>query len=284
MNINFKHIAIIGVGLMGGSFALALKAKGFKGKITGVGRSRKNLIKAKKLGMIDDYTTEYADGVKDADLVLLAVPVGRVEIIVKSISRVLKKGAIVTDVGSVKARIVKDVVPLMPEGVHFVGAHPIAGKECSGITCAAADLYLNARCIVTPVSDTDKKALGKIMRLWKAVGATTTLMGPEEHDLVFGAVSHLPHVAAYALVNGIMKVENSILRHGGRGLRDMTRIALSPPELWRDICSFNRKNILKSLKKFSSSLTHLTRLIEKSDWSGLEKEFRKAKEARQDLE
>jgi len=263
---------------------MAMKERGFKGKITGVGRNRKNLINAKKLGVIDDYTTEYTDGVRNADLVLLAVPVGRFEAIVKNIRKDIKKGAIVTDVGSVKAQIVKKIEPLMPEGVHFVGGHPIAGKECSGIKCATAGLYRNARCVITPGPNTNKGALKKIMRLWKTVGSDTVLMTPEEHDIVFGAVSHLPHVIAYALVNGITKVEDNILNNGGRGLRDMTRIALSPPELWRDICAHNRKNILKSLRQFSSSVSRVTRLIEKSDWPGLEREFRIANEARQGLE
>ncbi|MBI5056722.1 MAG: prephenate dehydrogenase [Nitrospirae bacterium] len=284
MKINFKHIAIIGVGLIGGSFAMALKKQGFKGRITGLGRNRKNLIKAKKLGVIDDYSTDYAEGIKDADLVLLAVPVGQFERIVKSIRGSMKKGAIVADVGSVKAQIVKKIGPLMPEGVHFVGAHPIAGKECSGISCASADLFKNARCIITPGLKTNKAALNKVVSLWKNLGSRTLFMSPEEHDLIFAAVSHLPHVAAYGLVNSIMKLDDNILHHGGKGLRDMTRIALSPSELWRDICAYNKKNILKTLKKLSSSITHITGLIETSDWTALEKEFEKAKEARETLE
>lgn len=284
MKTNFKHIAIIGVGLIGGSFALALKKHGFKGKITGMGRNKKNLSKAKKLGIIDSYTTEFTEGVKDADLIMLAVPVGQFETILKNIRRNLKKGAIVTDVGSVKAQIVNKLEPLMPKDVYFVGAHPIAGKECSGVTCASADLYQNAKCIITPGRDTNNTALKKIISLWKTVGAKTILMDPEEHDVIFSAVSHLPHVVAYALINGIMKVDEAILHHGGKGLRDMTRIAKSPAGLWRDICSHNKKNILKSLKMFSFSISHITKLIERSDWKGLENEFIKAREARQPLE
>ncbi len=284
MKTDFKHIAIIGVGLIGGSFALALKKQGFKGKITGMGRSKKKLVKAKKLGMVDNYTTEYSKGIKDADLILLAVPVGQFETIVRNIRHNIKEGTTVTDVGSVKAQIVRKLEPLMPEGVHFVGAHPIAGKECSGVNCASAELYENARCVITPSRNTNKNALRKIIRLWKTVGAKTTLMEPEEHDVIFAAVSHLPHVVAYALVNGIIRVDETILHHGGKGLRDMTRIAKSPAELWRDICSHNKKNILKSLKMFSSSLSHITKLIERSDWKGLEKEFIKAREASKPLE
>jgi prephenate dehydrogenase len=284
MRTNFKHIAIIGVGLIGGSFALALKKHGFKGKITGMGRNKKNLSKAKKLGIIDNYTTEFTEGIKNADLIMLAVPVGQFETILKNIRRNLKKGAIVTDVGSVKAQIVKKLEPLMPKDVYFVGAHPIAGKECSGVTCASADLYQNAKCIITPGPDTNNTALKKVINLWKTVGAKTMLMDPEEHDVIFSAVSHLPHVVAYALINGILKVDETILHHGGKGLRDMTRIAKSPAGLWRDICSHNKKNILKSLKMFSFSISHITKLIERSDWKGLEKEFIKAREARQPLE
>jgi prephenate dehydrogenase len=284
MKIHFKNIAIIGVGLIGGSFALAIRKRGFKGKITGMGRNEKNLRKARKLGIIDSYTTEFAEGVKDADLIMLAVPVGQCETILKKIRRNIKRGAIVTDVGSVKEQIVKKLDPLMPESVYFVGAHPIAGKECSGVTCASADLYQDARCIITPGPVTNKTALKKVINLWKTVGAKTMLMSPEAHDVIFSAVSHLPHVVAYALVNSIMKVDEAILHHGGKGLRDMTRIAKSPAELWRDICSHNKKNLLKSLKLFSSSISKITRLIEKSDWHGLEKEFIKAREARRPLE
>lgn len=279
-----KHIAIIGVGLMGGSFALALKKRGYKGRITGVGRKKANLVRAMKMGMIDDYSTSYADGVKDVDLILLAVPVGQFESIARCIRHNIKKGAIVTDVGSVKAGIVKRLESLMPEGVHFVGGHPIAGKECSGIDCATAELYKNTQCIITPVSRTNKGALKKVTGLWKSLGAKITLMTPERHDQIFGAVSHLPHVIAYALINSIMKVDKNILPHGGRGLKDMTRIALSSPELWGDICAYNKKHLLRALKKFAGSVSQLTKLIETSDWSGLEKEFRKAGEARQTLE
>jgi len=284
MKIDFRHIAIIGVGLIGGSFALAIKKQGYQGRITGIGRKKSNLIRAKKLGIIDAYSISCTDGIRDADLVLLAVPVGQFETIAKKIRHNIKKGAIVTDVGSVKNTVVKKLEALMPEGTHFVGAHPIAGKECSGINCASAGLYQNARCIITPSPNTNKAALKKIIRLWKNVGAKTALMKPEEHDMIFGAVSHLPHVVAYALVNSIVKVNKNILHNGGRGLRDMTRIALSPSELWRDICAYNKKNILKSLREFSSSISHITNLIKDSDWSGLEKEFKKAKEARRLLE
>jgi prephenate dehydrogenase len=282
--MNFNNITIIGVGLIGSSFALALKKRGYSGRITGVGRTEEYLLKAKEKGIVDDCTTVYEKGVKDADLIILASPVGRFEEIIKKSGGSIKKGAIVTDVGSVKAGIVSALEPLMPEGVHFVGGHPIAGKECPGFSAADPDLFNNARCVITPGALTDKDALNSVVEIWRSVGARTALMSPEEHDMIFAAVSHLPHVVAYALVNSITDIKGDILHNGGKGLKDMTRIALSPTELWRDICACNRNEILGSLKTFSSSLSGMIKLIEGSDWTGLEKEFIRAKEARQSIE
>ncbi len=284
MKMNFKNVAIIGVGLIGGSFALSLKKHGFNGKITGVGRKEENLVRAKEWGIIDGYSIIPLEGIKDADLILLATPVGQFEKIVENIKQGVKTGAVVTDVGSVKAEVVKKLASLMPEGVSFVGGHPIAGKECSGIDAATSELFKDAICILTPTSNTNKESLERIVELWKLFGSRISLMTPEEHDLIFAAVSHLPHVVAYVLVNTIMDVKEGILHHGGRGLKDITRIALSPTEIWRDICSYNRENMLKALQSFSSSVSHITELIERSDWTGLEKEFIKAKGARQLLE
>ncbi len=284
MNIDFKQIAVIGVGLIGGSFALALKKRGFKGTIVGVGRKKENIIKAKNLGVIDEYSIVPAEGVKNADLILLAAPVGQFPEIIEGTRHHIKKGAIVTDVGSVKAEVIKRLEHLTPEGVSFVGGHPIAGKECSGVDAASPDLFVNTRCIITPDAHTDKKALEKILELWEALGAKTVLMSPEEHDSIFAAVSHLPHVLAYVLINTIMGLNENILPHGGRGLKDMTRIALSPPELWRDICHYNKEQVLKSLDYFLSSITHVKKLIENSEWDNLEKEFQKAKAGRARLD
>ena len=283
-SMNFNKITIIGVGLIGSSFALALKERGFKGSITGVGRREEYLAKAKEKGIIDLYTTAYEEGVNDADLIVLASPVGQFEHIIKRISNSMKKGAIVTDVGSVKSEIVKTLEPMMPEGVSFVAGHPIAGKECPGFDAATPDLFKNAKFIITPTTRTDKDAQARVTALWESVEARMVVMSPEEHDRIFAAVSHLPHVVAYALVNSIMDMKGDILENGGKGLKDSTRIALSPTELWRDICALNRKEILGSLKTFSSSLSGMIKLIEASDWDGLEKEFIRAKEARQSIE
>ncbi len=282
--MNFKRVAIIGVGLIGGSFALSFRKAGFNGRIAGIGRKKENLIRAKDSGIIDEYFTVPIEGVKDADLILLSTPLGQFPKIVKDIRGHIKKGAIVTDVGSVKAEVIKKLEPLIPEGVSFVGGHPIAGKECSGIDAASSELFNKTRCIITPSPNTNREALERILALWNAFGSKTVLMSPDEHDSIFAAVSHLPHVIAYVLINTIMDLDKDILFHGGRSLRDMTRIALSPPELWRDICSSNKENILKSLDHFLSSVSHIERLIERSEWDNLWQEFQKAKVGRQILE
>ncbi len=282
--MKFKQITIIGLGLIGGSFALSLRKAGFSGRIIGTGRNKENLAKAKESAIIDEYSTVPSEAVKDADLILLATPVGQFQSIVEGIKRHIKKGTIVTDVGSVKAEIVEKLEPLMPEGVSFVAGHPIAGKECSGIDSASSDLFDNARFIATPVPNTDSSALEKILDLWKSFGSQVILMTPDEHDAIFAHVSHLPHIVAYVLINTILDLSENGLPHGGRGLRDMTRIALSPPELWRDICAYNRENIIKSLEHFLSSVSHIKMLVEKSEWESLNKEFQKAKTGRQTIE
>jgi len=282
--MNLNKIAIIGLGLIGGSLALAIKQTGFKGEITGIGRREENLIKAKEMGMIDSFSINHADGVNDADLVVLAAPIGQFEEIADNIKNNLKTGSIVTDVGSVKTNIVKKLDAIMPQGVSFVGAHPIAGKECSGIDASNGELFRNAKCIITPSPSSADHAIEEVIRLWESVGAIILHMSPEEHDLIFAAVSHLPHVIAYATVNTIMEVNPNILHFGGTGLKDMSRIALSPADLWRDICAFNKDDILKVLNEFSSSISNMIDLFEKSDWSGLEKEFMRAQEARNLIE
>lgn len=282
--MEYKKITIIGVGLIGGSFALSLRKSGFTGRIEGIGRNEQNLVNAQKLGVVDGYSISPSDGVRDADLVFLATPVGQFPSLVQDFRGSLKPGTLVTDAGSVKAEVLKRLEPMMPDGVHFVGGHPIAGKECSGVEAASSELFTGATCIITPGRQTNKDALEKTVLLWKAIGAKTVFMDPDKHDSIFASVSHVPHVVSYALINSITDTGNDILLHGGRGLRDMTRIALSPPELWRDICEYNRENILRTLKQFVSEVSHLEQLVKSADWNGLRNEFQRAKAGRQILE
>lgn len=282
--MDFKKVAIIGVGLIGGSFALSLKKSGFKGRIMGIGRRKENLIMAKERWIIDEYSTQPSEGIIDADLILLSTPLGEFQKILEDIKGNIKRGAIVTDVGSVKAEVVRELEPLIPEGVSFVGTHPIAGRETSGIDDASAELFRGARCIITPTENTDRWALERIIELWNGFDCSTILMSPEEHDWIFGCVSHMPHVIAYTLINTIMDLDKDMLPHSGPSLRDMTRIALSPPQLWQEICSYNRENILKSLEHFMASLLHIKGLIEESNWDALKEEFGKAQSGRSRLE
>lgn len=282
--MDFKEVVVIGVGLIGGSFALSLRKTGFKGRITGIGRSKENLLKAKELGIVDRYVTVPSEGVKDGDLIFLSTPIGQFPGIIKEIREHLKTGVIITDAGSVKAKVIEELEPLIPEGVNFVGGHPIAGKECSGADAASSDLFPKATCIITPSPNTNKNALERIVALWNSFGTKTVIMDPNRHDAIFSAVSHMPHVISYVLINAILDVDRDILPHGGRGLRDMTRIALSSPELWRDICSYNRDQILNSLQHFLASMSHVENLIENSDWDSLWREFQKARTGRQILE
>lgn len=282
--MELKNITIIGVGLIGGSFGLSLRKSGFSGRISGVGRNSANLERARALGAIDSVSRSLTESVVDADLVFLATPVGEFPEIVRTMRECLKKGAIVTDAGSVKDEVIRELEPLMPEGAHFIGGHPIAGKECSGVDAASSELFSGAPCIITPSENTDKNALETVVTTWQSLGARTHIMDPQLHDAIFAAVSHMPHVISYALVNSILDIDKSFIRHGGSGLRDMTRIALSSPELWRDICAYNSEHILASLRKFQSALSRTEKLISDSDWEGLLKEFHSAKAGRQLLE
>jgi prephenate dehydrogenase len=283
-DMDFKKIAIIGVGLIGGSIALAIKEEGFRCRIIGIGRSEERLVKAKKKGIIDEYSTVPSDGVEDADLIILSTPVGKFEGIMSAIRAKIKSGAIVTDAGSVKGEVIRRLDPIIPDGVSFVGAHPISGGESSGFESATSDLFKGALCIITPVDNTDRHALEVVSNLWRAMGSNVRYMGPEEHDLIYASVSHLPHIIAYTLVNTILDIKDGLLSYGGSGLRDMTRIAMSPAELWRDICIYNRDNILNALRSFSSSLSHVIDIIENSDWIALEKEFDRASKGRRLIE
>ena len=277
---HFERVTIIGVGLLGASLSLALRDKSLCGKIVGYGRKPENLERAKEAGIIDEYITDASASVKDADLVVLCTPVGIFSDIVSSIRPALKKGALVTDVGSVKGRMVADIESLMPPGVSFVGSHPIAGGDKSGISEARKDLFAGARCLVTPTTQSDRDALDTISSIWTLLGCRVEIMDPFLHDEVFALVSHLPHLIAYALVNTVDSIDPGRIDYSGGGFRDSTRIAMSSPELWRDISMFNRQNLLHVLDVFRDNLERISRCVEDQDWEWLEKEFKRARELR----
>ena len=273
----FQKVTIIGVGLLGASLAKACKGRGLVDEITGYGRNCENLRKAKDLKIIDHYSGDLSEAVSDADLVVLCTPVSTIVPLIQSLVSQVQPGTIITDVGSVKESVVHSADKLMPEGIFFVGSHPIAGGENSGLESSTASLYQDAKCIVTPTEKTDTTALKKISVLWHALGMNVISLSAEEHDFIFGAVSHLPHIVAYALMNtlGGLKTPNNLEVTGfsGAGLRDITRIASSDPVMWRDICLSNRNHSLNLINRFQKKLEEIRNTIERGDGQKLEKEF-----------
>lgn len=282
MDIHFRRVTIIGVGLIGGSLAMVMKKRGLADEIIGAGRRRDNLQKAKRLGVIDGYSLDLQKAAKGADLVVLATPVGSFEKIAEEIRPALGDGTVVTDVGSVKGRLVGSLERIIPYRVRYVGAHPIAGREKSGIEAASADLFKGTRCILTPTKRTEPGALRMIRALWEKAGAKTISMDPYRHDMIFGAVSHLPHVIAYCLVNTVLNLEEEgqVIKYSAGGFKDFTRVAASHPEMWRDICLLNRDNLIDMVKRFQQTLDNIRVAIESGEGSTLYKEFKRARKVR----
>jgi prephenate dehydrogenase len=282
-NIFFNKVSIIGVGLLGASFALALRENRLCKTIYGYGRGEDNLKRAKKQGIIDNYTLNAADACENSDLILLATPVGVFKNIIETVRTSFKKGAIVTDVGSVKGGLVYEIDALMPDGVYYIGSHPIAGSDKSGIDDARADLFNNAKCIITPTANSNSTVNKIIISLWESLGAKAEIMEPHKHDEIYAAVSHLPHIVAYAIVNTLGDVNSDYIEYAGQGFKDTTRIALSSPEIWRDISIFNKDNLITLMDIFRRNLDKMEKLLEMSDDRGIEEEFSKAQELRKRL-
>lgn len=287
-SVHFKQVTIIGVGLIGGSLGMLLKRDGLADSVVGVGRRIENLKTAVELGAIDRYVLDAKDGVRDADLVILATPVDTYERHLKDWGSSLRPGTIVSDVGSVKGALVEQAEKVLPNTVRFVGAHPIAGKEKTGVAAGSITLFKGARCILTPTQRTDPQALQNIRALWEAAGSIVLTMDPMLHDKVLGAVSHLPHVAAFALINALTEVQQGtpeldLLAYSGGGLRDTTRIAASSPEMWRDIFLWNRDNLVAQIEVYEGRLRELKRLIQSGDGPAIEQELDRAKRVREQL-
>lgn len=280
----FRKMTVIGVGLLGASLAKACKERDLVGEINGFGRNRENLEKARSLNIIDHCPADLAAAVNDADLIVICTPVSTIVPLIEKIIPHVQPGALITDVGSVKGSVVHNTDKIVPNGIFFVGSHPIAGGENSGLEASTADLYQGAKCIVTPTEQTGKTALKKTCELWQAVGMNVIELTTEEHDYVFGAVSHLPHVVAYALMNtlGDLKTPDNrdVTAFSGAGLKDITRIASSDPVMWRDICLSNREHTLELIDRFQAKLEQIRENIEKKDGDVLKKEFAAANQYR----
>ena len=289
MAVHFKQVAIIGVGLIGGSLGMILRRKALADHVVGVGRRVENLKTAVALGAIDRYVADPQEGVRGADLVVLATPVDTYERHLQEWAHCLAPGAIVSDVGSVKGTLVERSEAAMPAGVHFVGAHPIAGKEKTGVAAGSEQLFKGARCILTPTTRTDPTAFDRVRQLWEEAGSIVLTMDPHLHDQILGAVSHLPHVAAFALMNALAELRDQqvpsldLAGHSGGGLRDTTRIAASSPEMWRDIFLWNRDNVVSYIDRYTRALEELKQLIKAGDAAGIEKLLERAKGEREKL-
>ncbi len=280
-----KKLAIFGIGLIGGSFALALRRGGVVQHIVGVGRSRNNLDDALRLGIIDAAATDPVHAVKGADFVLLATPVGQMEALLGMIAPYLSSNAVVTDGGSTKQDVVAYArAKLGKNFLRFVPGHPIAGTEKSGATAANGELFRGRKVILTPESDTDPAAIEAVRGSWQACLAEVHLMRPAEHDALFAAISHLPHLLAFALVDWMARKPNrdSLFQFAAGGFRDFTRIASSSPEMWRDICMANRSALLTELADYREELALLQDCLERSDAAQLETLFSRARATRAD--
>jgi prephenate dehydrogenase len=279
----FERVAIVGVGLIGGSFALALKQAKACAHVVGAGRSAANLKRALELGVIDSIAPDAVAAAHQADLVLLATPVAQFLRLFREVASVLGPRALVTDGGSTKRDVIAAARAALGRKIaQFVPAHPIAGAEKSGAEAASAELFRDRRVILTPLPENSESAVKKVQDAWSACGARIACMDPEQHDAVLGAVSHLPHVLAYALVHEIASREDGaeLFAHAAGGFRDFTRIASSHPEMWRDICIANSDRILDELRRYRKKLDALAKLLEAGDAAALEKLFAEARAAR----
>ena len=270
-------MTILGVGLIGASLALSCRQRKVVETIVGFGRNAANLEKAKEEGIIDSGSTDLKTAVEGSDLIVLCTPVSSLKERVREMIPFLQQGCIITDAGSVKGSLVDDIDAMVPDSIYYVGAHPIAGGEKSGLEAAREDLLTGARCIITPTTRTRSEALERITEFWTAVGMQTLSMDAHEHDTIFGALSHLPHVVAYALMNTVANVKteshDEILSMSGGGLKDITRIASSDPVMWRDICLENKRPVVKLINQFQNTLENIKTLIEQDQAEALQETF-----------
>ena len=282
-----QRIALVGIGLIGSSIANAVRKENLAAHIAISTRSETTLARAEVLNLGDSYHAQATDAVKDADIVVISVPLSACEAVTKEISTALKPGAIVTDVSSCKASVIADMGPHIPDGVHFVPGHPIAGTEHSGPDAGFADLFKGRWCILTPPNGTDEKAVEQISELWKEMGSMVEVMEPEHHDQVLAITSHLPHLIAYSIVDTATNLQNDlkqeVIKFSASGFRDFTRIAASDPVMWRDVFMKNRDAVLDVLGQFSEDLAVLQRAIRRGEADKLEEVFTRTREIRRSV-
>jgi cyclohexadieny/prephenate dehydrogenase len=283
----FNRIALIGIGLIGSSIARDVKELGLANEVVISSRSAETLKRAEELDLGTHYVSSAADAVKDADLVIVSVPVGSSGAVAEQIAPNLKPGSILTDVGSTKASVIAQMAPFVPEGVHFIPGHPLAGTEKSGPDAGFAGLFRDRWCIFTPLPDTNADALEKLKAFWIALGSRVDDMDPQHHDKVLAIVSHLPHIIAYNIVGTADDLEtvteSEVIKYSASGFRDFTRLAASDPTMWRDICLHNKDAILEMLARFSEDLAYLQRAIRWGEGDKLFELFTRTRDVRRSI-
>lgn len=283
----FDRIAFIGIGLIGSSLARACKKYGLARSMVGCARSEATRATAVKLGLVERMYEDPADAARGADLVMLCSPLGTYADIAQKIAPALKKGAIVSDVGSAKQCVIRDVGPHMPDGVHLVPGHPIAGTEHSGPEAGFAELFQNRWCLLTPTADVPKKAVEKVEALWKGAGMRVACMDAQHHDFILAITSHVPHVIAYTIVGTATRLsedmQGEVFKYSAGGFRDFTRIAASDPVMWRDIFLNNREPVLEMLQRFTEDMTALQRAIRWGEADTLQELFTRTRAIRRGI-
>lgn len=267
MALLFERMAVAGVGLIGGSLALAAREAGLVRHVVGFGRGEANLRLARERGIVDEYTLDPLQAARDADLLVLSVPVRALGSVVRACAPSLKPGSVVTDAGSVKAAVLDAVERELPPGVAFVGGHPIAGGEQAGADHADATIFKDQRCLLTPGPASTPEAVSKVRALWEGVGMVVSEIDAARHDEILAKVSHLPHVLAFALMNAVD--DDEALAYAGASFRDLTRIAASPMEVWRDIFLANRRATREALADFRRACDELDLALEGQDEASL---------------
>jgi cyclohexadieny/prephenate dehydrogenase len=284
---HFNRLALIGFGLIGGSIARAAREQGLAGEIVATARSERTRARVRELGIVERVVETNVEAVRDADLVILCIPVGACGAVAQEISGHLKPGAIVSDVGSVKGAVVRDMAPHLPAAAHFIPAHPVAGTEHSGPDSGFAELFIDRWCILTPPEGTEPGAVEKLRAFWTGLGARVEVMTPDHHDMVLAITSHLPHLIAYTIVGTADELEgvtqSEVLKFSAGGFRDFTRIAASDPTMWRDVFLTNKDAVLEMLGTFNEDLSKLTRAIRRGDGEALYEHFTRTRAIRRGI-
>ncbi len=278
---DFGRITIVGVGLIGGALGLALKRRALARQVVGVGHRDISLKRAEERGAIDRWTLDIAEGAAEADIVVICTPVGLTAEKAAEALRAMKPGSILTDVASTKANITRKVEAVLPEGIAFVPAHPMAGSEKRGVQNARPDLFDGARCVLTPTDKTASDAVETIRKMWQALGASVQMLDIDEHDRAVAQISHLPHVIAVTTINA---ADEASLPYAATGLKDVTRIAASDVDLWLDVLKDNRENVMEALERFAGEFDSIRALLKSRQWDDLREALERACRRRTSLE